>query len=170
MDDYDRIRFNYETESIEEIINICGTKLLLDKMTLCDTCYTKYIIGLKRKGDFYDNKLWKNVNALIIYGENQFDISADRVGVTIYFGEQGEIPFPSLYLENSLPYVVNGTIVNYSEWTNEQLVVNGRYLPHEFEYGMFATYFYNQNTYYVSAMSKNNPKLLWSTINQMLDK
>lgn len=160
---------HFETVELNEIEAVCGTDLLLDKITLSDDYHSEYILEISEEGDFKNTDLWSNLSVSITNGEDIHDQSSAGVDYAFCFisfdGDTGAINLP--LWESDTTMELNGYSVQYSEKTNEEYAAEGITLGHKQNYHGYAVFTHNGYTYYLSTNSEN-ADFFDSIINQML--
>ena len=158
-----------QTAELSEIEAVCGTDLLLDKITLPGEYHSEYIFEITEEGDFKNSALWSNLSVSITNGEDIHDQSSKGVDYVFCFisfdGDTDAINLP--LWESDTTMELNGYSVQYSEKTNEEYAVEGINPGNKQNCHGYAVFTNNGYTYYLSTHS-DNADFFDSVINQIL--
>ena len=158
---------HYETAALSEIEAVCGTDLLLDKMTLTDSYFSHYNLEIIENGSFENTADWKSLSVDVNYGNTVIDSDSDNLFCFISFdGSTDGIYIPD-FLNDAATVEVNGYIVEYNEMSSDEAAADGLTLGSKLDYHGCAKFTHNGYTYYI-ATNSDNPDFFELTLEQML--
>ena len=158
---------HYETAALSEIEAVCGTDLLLDKMTLTDSYFSHYNLEIIENGSFENTADWKSLSVDVNYGNTVIDSDSDNLFCFISFdGSTDGIYIPD-FLNDAATVEVNGYTVEYNEMSSDEAAADGWTLGSKLDYHGWAKFTHNGYTYYI-ATNSDNPDFFELTLEQML--
>ena len=158
---------HYETATLSDIEAVCGTDLLLDKMTLTDSYFSHYNLEIIENGSFENTADWKSLSVDVNYGNTVIDSDSDNLFCFISFdGSTDGIYIPD-FLNDDATVEVNGYIVEYNEMSSDEAAADGWTLGSKLDYHGWAKFTHNGYTYYI-ATNSDNPDFFELTLEQML--
>lgn len=158
---------HYETATLSDIEAVCGTDLLLDKMTLTDSYFSHYNLEITENGSFDNTADWKSLSVDVNYGNSIVDQDNDNLFCFISFdGSTDGIYIPD-FLNDATTVEVNGYIVEYNEMSSDEAAADGLTLGSKLDYHGWAKFTHNGYTYYI-ATNSDNPDFFELTLEQML--
>lgn len=158
---------HYETATLSDIEAVCGTDLLLDKMTLTDSYFSHYNLEIIENGSFENTADWKSLSVDVNYGNSIVDQDNDNLFCFISFdGSTDGIYIPD-FLNDAATVEVNGYTVEYNEMSSDEAAADGWTLGSKLDYHGLAKFTHNGYTYYI-ATNSDNPDFFELTLEQML--
>ena len=158
---------HYETATLSDIEAVCGTDLLLDKMTLTDSYFSHYNLEIIENGSFENTADWKSLSVDVNYGNTVIDSDSDNLFCFISFdGSTDGIYIPD-FLNDAATVEVNGYTVECNEMSSDEAAADGWTLGSKLDYHGWAKFTHNGYTYYI-ATNSDNPDFFELTLEQML--
>lgn len=158
---------HYETATRSDIEAVCGTDLLLDKMTLTDSYFSHYNLEIIENGSFENTADWESLSVDVNYGDSVVDQDSDNLFCFISFdGSTDGIYIPD-FLTDAATVEVNGYTVEYNEMSSDEAAADGWTLGSKLDYHGWAKFTHNGYTYYI-ATNSDNPDFFELTLEQML--
>ena len=158
---------HYETATRSDIEAVCGTDLLLDKMTLTDSYFSHYNLEIIENGSFENTADWKSLSVDVNYGNTVIDSDSDNLFCFISFdGSTDGIYIPD-FLNDAATVEVNGYTVECNEMSSDEAAADGWTLGSKLDYHGWAKFTHNGYTYYI-ATNSDNPDFFELTLEQML--
>lgn len=158
---------HYETATLSDIEAVCGTDLLLDKMTLTDSYFSHYNLEITENGSFDNTADWKSLSVDVNYGNTVIDSDSDNLFCFISFdGSTDGIYIPD-FLNDAATVEVNGYTVECNEMSSDEAAADGWTLGSKLDYHGWAKFTHNGYTYYI-ATNSDNPDFFELTLEQML--
>ena len=158
---------HYETAALADIEAVCGSDLLLDKMTLSDNYFSNYNLEIIENGSFDNPEDWKSLSVDVNYGNGIVDTDNDNLICFISFDGSTDGVYIMDFLNDAATVEVNGYTVEYNEMSLDEAAADGLALPGNLDYHGWAKFTHNGYAYYIATQS-DNPDFFELTLEQML--
>lgn len=175
VDPYEKTHL-FRTSELEEIEAICGSDLLLDRITVSGSRSALYRLELTKEGtNFHDPAHWKYLFIEVKNGDSVFDINWDNFACYILFdGSELGSELVSLGMttvddfEDIAVATINGYTVEYAQvWSGETPELQEAYTPYGGSYHGWAKFVHKGYTYFITVHS-NDPDYLVEVLEQLL--
>ena len=161
---------HFETANLSEIEAVCGTNLLLDRISMPGEYHSEYILEISEGGLFDNTDDWNNLTVQLSNGKSKHDhtsSSVDYILCFISFNGNTDAIDTELWDTVSSPMEMNGFMVRYSEKTTDEYAAEGVTLGNKQNYHGYAIFENAGYTYYLSTHS-DDPDFFDETLKNKL--
>lgn len=150
---------HYETTELSDIEALCGTELLLDRMTLGEPCEQSYLLEIQEDGSFDDPQDWKSLGITVSPKSDAADEDQAKFFCVISFdGSTGDLnaaDFTS-FLAGASASDINGHAVTYRQITTADASKDGIRLEPGYDYHGFAKFYDRGHCYFIWSDAKED--------------